>query len=148
MKTFPLRLFLMGHISVFQVNDPKSMNFFITSESFALAVKTQSCSKWKTKKLVHGFSFSFSINMANFEGFRQNIKLSSNLFFLKSEQVTFLIICHFLLLKKLYNRTFGKALFENLYLTIEKIRTMNLPQPSFQTKKSETHHSSTTYTYV
>ena len=100
------------------------------------------------KKLVHGFSFSFSINMANFEGFRQNIKLSSNLFFLKSEQVTFLIICHFLLLKKLYNRTFGKALFENLYLTIEKIRTMNLPQPSFQTKKSETHHSSTTYTYV
>ena len=63
--------------------------------------------------------------------------------FLKSEQVTFLIICHFLLLKKLYNRTFGKALFENLYLTIEKIRTMNLPQPSFQTQKSETHHSST-----
>ena len=38
MKTFPFGLFLMGHISVFQLNDPKSMNFFITSESLALAV--------------------------------------------------------------------------------------------------------------
>ena len=89
-----------------------------------------------------GFPFPFLL-IWQIEGFCQNIKLSSNLFFLKSEQVTFLIICHFLLLKKLYNRTFGKALFENLYLTIEKIRTMNLPQPSFQTQKSETHHSST-----
>ena len=31
----------MGHISVFQLNDPKSMNFFITSESFALAVEAE-----------------------------------------------------------------------------------------------------------
>ena len=38
MKTFPFGLILMGHISVFLVNDPKSMNFFITSKSFALAV--------------------------------------------------------------------------------------------------------------
>ena len=37
-KTFPFGLFLMRHISVFQVNEPKSMTFFITSESFALAV--------------------------------------------------------------------------------------------------------------
>ena len=36
MKTFPFGLFLMGHISVFQLNDPKSMNFFLMSESFAL----------------------------------------------------------------------------------------------------------------
>ena len=28
MKTFPFGLFLIGHISVFQLNDPKSMNFF------------------------------------------------------------------------------------------------------------------------
>ena len=45
-------------------------------------VKTQKCSKWKTKKLC---GFSFSINMANCEAFRRNKKLSSNLFFLKSE---------------------------------------------------------------
>ena len=38
MKTFPFGLLLMGHISVFQMNDPKSMNFFLMSESFALAV--------------------------------------------------------------------------------------------------------------
>ena len=38
-KTFPFGLILMGHISVFQMNDPKSMNFFLMSESFALAVK-------------------------------------------------------------------------------------------------------------
>ena len=65
MKTFPLRLFLMGHISVFQVNDPKSMNFFITSESFALAVLKLKVAQNKKRKKLHGFSFSFSINMAN-----------------------------------------------------------------------------------
>ena len=37
-KTFPFGLILMEHISVFQMNDPKSMNFFLMSESFALAV--------------------------------------------------------------------------------------------------------------
>ena len=39
----------------------------------------------KRKKLC---GFSFSINMANFEAFRQTKKLILNLFFLKSVQIT------------------------------------------------------------
>ena len=46
-KTFPFGLILMGLISVFQVNDPKFMNFFITSETLALAVR----------RLLHIFIF-------------------------------------------------------------------------------------------
>ena len=41
MKTFPFGLFLMGHISVFQLNDPKSMNFFYNFRIFPI-----SCEKW------------------------------------------------------------------------------------------------------
>ena len=100
-KTFPLGLFLVEHISVFQVNVPKSMNFLITSESFALAVFylmnalvyvdiDQGIYKVKFKvarneiwKKLQGFSFSIN-SMANFEAFRLNKKLSSNLYFLKS----------------------------------------------------------------
>ena len=44
-------------------------------------VKLKVALNGKQKKL-HGFSFS--INMANFEGFYKNKKLSSNLFFLKT----------------------------------------------------------------
>ena len=44
----------MGHISVFQMNDPKSMNFFLMSESFALAVKD-----FRTQKILKNFARSF-----------------------------------------------------------------------------------------
>ena len=44
----------MGHISVFQMNDPKSMNFFLMSESFALAVKD-----FRTPKILKNFARSF-----------------------------------------------------------------------------------------
>ena len=37
MKTFPFGLFLMGHISVFQLNDPKSMNFFYNFRIFCIS---------------------------------------------------------------------------------------------------------------
>ena len=37
MKTFPFGLFLMGHISVFQLNDPKSMNFFYNFRIFRIS---------------------------------------------------------------------------------------------------------------
>ena len=53
-KTFPFGLILMGHISVFQMNDPKSMNFFLMSESFALAVKD-----FRTPKILKNFARSF-----------------------------------------------------------------------------------------
>ena len=36
-KTFPFGLILMGHISVFQVNDPKSMNFFYNFNIFRIS---------------------------------------------------------------------------------------------------------------
>ena len=36
-KTFPFGLFLMGHISVFQVNDSKSMNFFYNFNIFRIS---------------------------------------------------------------------------------------------------------------
>ena len=49
MKTFPFGLFLMGHISVFQLNDPKSMNFFYNFKIFRIscgvACKYDNCSK-------------------------------------------------------------------------------------------------------
>ena len=41
MKKFSFGLFLMEHISVFQPNDPKTMNFFIITESFTLAVSSK-----------------------------------------------------------------------------------------------------------
>ena len=37
MKTFPFGLFLMEHISVFQLNDPKSMNFFYNLRIFRIS---------------------------------------------------------------------------------------------------------------
>ena len=36
-KTFPFGLILMGHISVFQVNDSKSMNFFYNFNIFRIS---------------------------------------------------------------------------------------------------------------
>ena len=39
-KTFPFGLILMGHISVFQVNDPKSMNFFYNFNIFRISCVT------------------------------------------------------------------------------------------------------------
>ena len=37
MKKFPFGLFLMGYISVFQSNDPKSMNFFYNFKIFRIS---------------------------------------------------------------------------------------------------------------
>ena len=37
MKTFPFGLILMGHISVFLVNDPKSMTFFYNFRIFRIS---------------------------------------------------------------------------------------------------------------
>ena len=37
MKTFPFGLYLMGHISVFHVIDPKSMNFFYNFRIFRIS---------------------------------------------------------------------------------------------------------------
>ena len=48
-------------------------------------VKLKNAQNEKRKKLCR---FSFSINMENFEVFRQTKKLISNLFFLKSEIAT------------------------------------------------------------
>ena len=49
-------------------------------------VKLKNALNEKRKKL-HGFSLS--INMANFEAFRQTKKLISNLFFLKSDMKSY-----------------------------------------------------------
>ena len=57
MKTFPFGLFLMEHISVFQPNDPKTMNFFIISESFALAVPTVAVWHVGTYNKLHKFEY-------------------------------------------------------------------------------------------
>ena len=46
-KTFPFGLILMGHISVFQVNDSKSMNFFYNFNIFRI-----SCGPL-LKKIIH-----------------------------------------------------------------------------------------------
>ena len=55
-KTFPFGLILMGHISVFQMNDPKSMNFFLMSESFALAATYE---VFKNRRTPFRKSFDF-----------------------------------------------------------------------------------------
>ena len=47
--------------------------------------KTQKLLKMKNEKNKNYVGFLFFINMANFEAFRQIKKLSSNLFFLKSD---------------------------------------------------------------
>ena len=41
-KTFPFGLILMGHISVFQVNDSKSMNFFYNFNIFRISCVSES----------------------------------------------------------------------------------------------------------
>ena len=52
-------------------------------------IRVKKLLEMKNKKL---FVFSFYINIANFEAFRQHKKLSSNLFFLKSEVVSFVLL--------------------------------------------------------
>ena len=47
-KTFPFGLILMGHISVFQVNGPKSMNFFYNFNIFRI-----SCDKSKSAHISY-----------------------------------------------------------------------------------------------
>ena len=47
--------------------------------------KSESCSKWKTKKKLRGFSYDK--NIANFEAFCRDKNFSKNLIFLRSELV-------------------------------------------------------------
>ena len=61
---------------------PCSMWFYVDVDRGIYKGKTKSGSKWKMQKIL---GFSFYINIANFEAFPKGKKLSSNLFFLKSE---------------------------------------------------------------
>ena len=67
-KTFPFGLILMGLISVFQVNDPKFMNFFITSETLALAVR----------RLLHIFIFPVTYQKAEPLFYSRSLKVKSD----------------------------------------------------------------------
>ena len=73
MKTFPFGLFLIGHISVFQLNDPKSMNFFYNFWIFRI-----SCVIYLVF-LFHKFSFFYIL-----EGFESWF---SNLFWFKEGKI-------------------------------------------------------------
>ena len=59
---------LMGLISVFQVNDPKFMNFFITSETLALAVR----------RLLHIFIFPATYQKAEPLFYSRSLKVKSD----------------------------------------------------------------------
>ena len=70
MKTFPFGLFLMGHISVFQLNDPKSMNLFITSDSETLALAV--------RRLLHIFIFPAAYQKAEPLFYSRSLKVKSD----------------------------------------------------------------------
>ena len=53
MKTFPFGLFLIGHISVFQLNDPKSMNFFYNFWIFRISCGLARLNLAKTYALTY-----------------------------------------------------------------------------------------------
>ena len=60
-KTFPFGLILMGHISVFQVNDSKSMNFFYNFNIFRI-----SCDMHVYKQLKKRWFWKYEIRSPTF----------------------------------------------------------------------------------
>ena len=77
MKTFPFGLFLIGHISVFQLNDPKSMNFFYNYRIFCISCDFNGGKSMKTDpkmvpKLLEHLHAPFGTALYPFYSFKKD----------------------------------------------------------------------------
>ena len=75
-KTFPFGLILMGHISVFQVNDSKSMNFFYNFRIFCISCEQTDQFKYITKNGHGYYSKENSIKIRQFHLENKHDKVS------------------------------------------------------------------------
>ena len=76
MKTFPFGLFLMGHISVFQLNDPKSMNFFYNFRIFCISCAVRSMMEPRLKVKIKYFIYKIFITISGCQKYEQEFQQS------------------------------------------------------------------------
>ena len=115
---FPAKHFKICHIYViFSFFISSNFEFYLVNAIQSMSTQTSARNE-KRKKLEQ---FSFSINMENFEVFRWNIKLSINLFFLKSA----LLACKFWFKIALHDTS--KLLQKYSFLQSSQVNNFQLP---------------------